>query len=629
MIKKSYEFQWQFEAPEAILACSILNCNEKSYLVFGGHDRNLYLMDHNRQIVDSIEFDGWIRCIDTRDIDGDGCDEILSGTGDGNCLVIKVNLEEEKLQGIKHYLTNGKILCCVAGDITRNGQYELIFGGDNNKLIIFKNLSSETPQFIQHYESWVTACDIGLLKLSILQKPIICLIIGTENGLLQLLHIEDENLRIFWHDYLGSKINDIKIGDVNNNGFNEIITCSDDSKIRIYNSEGKVLSSIIIPETRPLSLLVNDIDGDNANEIIAGCADGSLCIYQNNELNSLNFKLKWSAKVKSSIQDISSIAISKESIRQIIFGGYDRTIRNIVDYEWGEKKKIEIPEKITLPKVKISEKKEIKPVPTNLENHIKTLLDKQKILNIDNLIEKLNRIGYSLKDINEKMNQLQKKNKLITKKEKLDVWYYINEQEELEQKKLVSSEKPVLTEKGNQKERFYEKGSKRKSEEELVAKGENEEELKLSPKELILKTLEQKDNISSKSDLIELTSQKGFSEDIIREEIDNLNDQNIITYSRSKPQGWTLVSDLDSREEIKEKMEDIKDKKNKIESDIISLFEDKEIINTKSELIDLVVSMGYKRGLVEDTIEDLNEREIISYSRSKPRGWTLKFEKLQ
>jgi len=629
MIKKSYEFKWQFEAPEAILACSILNCNEKSYLVFGGHDKNLYLMNHNRKIVDSIEFDGWVRCIDTKDIDGDGCDEILSGTGDGNFLVLKVDHKDEKLFGLKHYITKGKILCCAAEDITRNGQYELIFGGDNNKLVIFKNFSSENPQFIQHYESWVTACDIGLLRISVFEKPIMGLLIGTKNGLLQLLHIEDENLRIFWHDYIGSKINDIKIGDVNNNGFNEIIICSDDSKIRIYNSEGDLASSIIIPETRPLSLLVNDIDGDNANEIVAGCADGNLCVYQNNELDSLKFNLKWSAKVKSSIQDISSIAISKESIRQIIFGGYDRTIRNIVDYEWGKKKKIDIPNKITLPEVKIINQKKTKPIPTNLEDYIKKLLNTQKYLNINNLIENLNRIGYSLKNINEKINKLQKKNKLITKKEKLDVWYYINEKEELEQKKLVHSEKPVLTEKGNQKERFYEEGQKRKSEEELVVKGENKEELKLSPKELILKTLEQKDNISSKSDLIELISQKGFSKDIIRGEIDNLNDQNIITYSRSKPQGWILVSDLDSREEIEEKMEDLKDKKNQIESNIISLFEDKEVINTKSELIDLVVSMEYKRGLVEDTIEDLNEREIISYSRSKPRGWSLKFEKLQ
>lgn len=629
MIKKTYEFKWVFEAPEAILACSIIKCKNKSFLTFGGHDRNLYLMNQNRNIVDSLEFDGWIRCIDTKDIDGDGCDEIICGTGDGNFLVIKIDLEKEKLLGIKHYMTNGKIFCCVAEDITRNGQYELVFGGDNNKLVIFRNFSSELPQFIQHYESWVTACNIGLLRISILEKPIMGLLIGTKNGLLQLLYIENENLRIFWHEYLGSKINDIKIADVNNNGFNEIITCSDDSKIRIYNSDGELLSLIFISEARPLSLLIKDIDGDNANEIIAGCADGTLYVYQNNELNSLNFNVKWSAKAKSSIQDITSIAKDKESIRQIIFGGYDRTIRNIVDYEWGEKEKIEISEKITLPKVKINKQKDFKSIPTNLEIHIKKLLKERKYVEIDNLIKDLRNIGYSLNIIKEKINGLQKNNKLITKKQTLPVWHYVKGEGEIEPKKAKSLEKNDISEVEYQEENLKGEKLKPKTEEKPEIQTQFKKESYKTPKEAIIEILEAKGTVPSKADLIELLSQMGFSKSDIISEIETLNDQNTISYSHTKPRGWSLISNFDSLEDLKEEIKEVEDEEEDIEKKIVSLFKKNEIIRTKSDLIDMIVSMGHDEVLVKDIIEHLNEGDIISYSRSKPRGWILLSDKLE
>lgn len=95
MINKRFHQHWVFECPDAILTCSILKCRDNYFIAFGGHDKTLYLMSKDLQILDDIEFDGWVRCSYPMDLDGDECDELLVGAGDGACLVLK--LDQEKI----------------------------------------------------------------------------------------------------------------------------------------------------------------------------------------------------------------------------------------------------------------------------------------------------------------------------------------------------------------------------------------------------------------------------------------------------------------------------------------------------------------------------------------------------
>ena len=93
MLRKRYQLNWMFECPDAVLTCSIVNCRNEKYLVFGGHDKTLYLMDSENNIIDDRVFDGWCRCTFPVDLDGDGCDEILVGAGDGNTSWLQQSLE--------------------------------------------------------------------------------------------------------------------------------------------------------------------------------------------------------------------------------------------------------------------------------------------------------------------------------------------------------------------------------------------------------------------------------------------------------------------------------------------------------------------------------------------------------
>ncbi|TFG19600.1 MAG: hypothetical protein EU529_16130 [Promethearchaeota archaeon] len=81
MLKKLYHQNWIFKCPDAIMTGSILKGNEDTFLIFGGHDKTLHFMDNELVIQDDVAFDGWCRCTYPIDLDGDGCDEILVGTG--------------------------------------------------------------------------------------------------------------------------------------------------------------------------------------------------------------------------------------------------------------------------------------------------------------------------------------------------------------------------------------------------------------------------------------------------------------------------------------------------------------------------------------------------------------------
>ena len=141
-LKKRFNLKWMFEAPEAVLTYSSLKCGENRFFVFGGHDKTLYLMNNDMQILDSVLFDGWCRCSYPIDITSDGCDEILVGVGDGNFLVLKFVKGLNKLATIMNYRSSGKVLCVTAGDLTNDGNIELIQCGEDKTVKIFDNIDA-------------------------------------------------------------------------------------------------------------------------------------------------------------------------------------------------------------------------------------------------------------------------------------------------------------------------------------------------------------------------------------------------------------------------------------------------------------------------------------------------------
>jgi hypothetical protein len=561
MIRKRFQTNWTFECPDAVLTCSVLKCKE-NFLVFGGHDKTLYLMDEKMNIVDDREFDGWVRCTFPIDLDGDGCDEVLVGAGDGNFMVMKLNIKTKKLVGLMRYKSTNKVNCCIAGDLTRDGNIELIIGSEDKTIKIFENIQSTEPKYTFFYDSWVTACALGFIQLPNEKRPLYGLLVGTKNGLLQLIQIKNEFPDIIWSRDFSSQINAIKVGDVINDGWNEIILGTDDSRIIILSSDGEVIKELPIEEGRPVSLLIEDIDGDKAKEIIAGCADGSLKVFHNPEVDSNDIELKWRTKVPTSIKDVCYLIGDEPDLKHIVFGGYDRTIRNVTDFEWGKKNILNIPQKIDIPEIDESQKEtvmedlsKIKEVPTNIRDHIFYILNEKGYLK--DLIKELSDLGYEQEDIANELDIMITQKSIIYEKVVYPVWSLPGE--EIEGKEDV--EVPAESQKVSVKHMVIEEPIKTDKEKLRVALKTPEEERPKKKKKIpeiektvekvstsgslkdsITQYLKEKKIIATKPQFVNDIVAKGFAKNSVEKEINILKEQGLIKYSRAKPKGWSLAN---------------------------------------------------------------------------------------
>ncbi|MHA1148614.1 MAG: hypothetical protein ACTSR8_10260 [Promethearchaeota archaeon] len=548
MIRKRYHQKWKFYSPDAVLTSSVLNCAGKTYIAFGGHDKRLYLMDKERNLLDSVALDGWVRCSYPIDLDDDGDSELLVGAGDGNFLVLKLDIEKIILQPIMNYVSSGKVLSCVAGDLFRNGNIELIFGGEDKTLRIFKNIKSKEPLYTFYYDSWVTSCNIGVFKHPEFSRPIIGLVVGTKSGILEMIIITDKGPDILWRENLNTEVNSIAIGDVINDGNNDIVVATNDSYIKIFDSEGFRLRYIKVIGGRPISFLIEDIDGDGANEIITGCSDGTLRVYQNDDIDSVDFELKWKTKVPTSIKTITYLADDKEGLKEIIFGGYDRTIRNIADEEFGKKPKIEVPPTVHLPKLKIPKSEELsaEQVPENLQEFIFTILEERgEIISLDLLKRELASVGYSQSVIDQEIDDMIKNEILQSERKELYVWSLSSD--------AISKETPVKKEEILEEQVIERPAIDVKREVEIELEGEitqdsdKKELITISTEteleKKILEILKEEQLIITKDELIQKVVAFNFDAGDVEKQIEVLRTSNKIKYSRSTPRGWSLFED--------------------------------------------------------------------------------------
>ncbi len=129
-----------------------------------------------------------------------------------------------------------------------------------------------------------------------------------------------------WHCQIDEPILQIEIGDVNNNGQNEIIAVSKSGRLLILSLTGKVLADKKITEKSSIwKIEVRDIDDDSKNEIILGGLDGLLRVFKCN--SSYELDLFWEHQFGASISGFFASDINNDNLNEIIAYSIDKSLR--------------------------------------------------------------------------------------------------------------------------------------------------------------------------------------------------------------------------------------------------------------------------------------------------------------
>ncbi len=134
------------------------------------------------------------------------------------------------------------------------------------------------------------------------------------------------NIKEQWAFHSNEPILGIEIGDVNNNGQNEIIAFSKSGRLLIISLSGKKLTELEISENSSIwQAKICDIDRDNKNEVILGGLDGLLRAFK----CSLSYELKpfWAHQFGASISGFLFEDLNNDNIDELIAYSIDKSLR--------------------------------------------------------------------------------------------------------------------------------------------------------------------------------------------------------------------------------------------------------------------------------------------------------------
>jgi WD40 repeat protein len=147
------------------------------------------------------------------------------------------------------------------------------------------------------------------------------------------------NIKEEWDFHSIEPILGIEIGDVNNNGQNEIIALSKSGKLLIVSLSGKKITESEISENSSIwKAKICDIDHDSQNEVVLGGLDGFLRTFKYN--SSYELHPFWTHQFGASISGFLCADVNIDGNKEIIAYSIDKSIRclNSLDGSlvWGQ-----------------------------------------------------------------------------------------------------------------------------------------------------------------------------------------------------------------------------------------------------------------------------------------------------
>ncbi len=332
MITKNFSQICQHDLGTVIRCVASGRAKKIPYIIAGCIDSSLYILDKNCIPLQKVAFGNWVRCCAMGDIDGDGDDEIVAGSGDKTVKILK--LIGDKFQEVRSLDFSHIVNACAIADLTGEGTPQILVGTWGG-IVYALDAREYRILWQKEFRGWINFIVPG----DVTGSGRTDLLIGTRDGVFYV--VEGTDGHPIWDYTFPKEINAAAIADVDNSGVPSILVGGNSNILSIFNSQGNILREIPL-QNRILSIAIGDIDGDHANEIILGCGDNTLRVLENRSRDVDGISLKWRGNFGNTIRGIQINDLLENGINEIIFGGYNKVIQAIKDFHWGEKPMIEV-----------------------------------------------------------------------------------------------------------------------------------------------------------------------------------------------------------------------------------------------------------------------------------------------
>jgi hypothetical protein len=278
MICQRYRTLIKKECPSINQCLKIATVAGKPYIITGGNEQKVYIYNINFEIIQTIDFDGWIRDCIVIDLDHDKNDEFAIASGDNTLRIFKFT--ETKFAELWRYTFDKKVTAVAGGDINLDNRDEIIAGSWDGSVKVFDAISGTLLWELQ-FSDWITSLKI----LDTNWDGIPEIVLGLKKG--QMGIINGTTGECYWDFLFPKRMNDCDLVVLSNNEYPHLLVGGDDNKLYCFDYMGNLIQ-IVNVDDRILTLTHGDIDGDGSNEVILGLANKHLVVYSSHDNTDSN-----------------------------------------------------------------------------------------------------------------------------------------------------------------------------------------------------------------------------------------------------------------------------------------------------------------------------------------------------
>lgn len=315
--------------PQVIRCVAVGKTHDSPVIAVGSQDRNLYLLDDHFEEFQKIPFTRWVRSVALGDLTGDGNDELIVGGGDNSLHIFLYKPELHQFNEIYEYPFEHFVNSCIITDITGDGEMEILVGAWDQTIHALKLFEDRLSLL------WVQKCDkrVNVLKSADVnsdgRNEIVVLFRGGGLGV-----FSPENCEPLWLYDTPKELLCVDVGPVDELGNPYIIAGGDDAVLYFLNEKGE-LAHQIETNDRITALSLGDIDGDSNKDLIISEGEKVMRVFKFLGDSPESYEVKWIHRIKNTNTCLKIVDFNEDSQNEILFGGYQSYLTAIKDNYYG------------------------------------------------------------------------------------------------------------------------------------------------------------------------------------------------------------------------------------------------------------------------------------------------------